>query len=223
MIRVTLGKQTLVNTVDPRISQFAMCHSSRQEAADPPAERDVYLMRQIRDGDMEAFKELIETHQTRVVGTIAKMLGDDIDAQDLAQQVFIRIWKSAGRYKPTAKFTTWMFTITRNLVFNEARRRARHPASPLEREVEERAFQAADPSGSTPANAMLESELQDAIQAAIESLPETQRLAIVMRRYEALPYEEIGEILNLSVPAVKSVLFRARTTLRESLRQYLDA
>lgn len=179
-------------------------------------------MSRVREGDTEAFTELIETHQARVVGTIAKMLGDDIDAQDLAQQVFIRIWKSAGRYKPTAKFTTWMFTITRNLVFNEIRRRSRHPATPLEREEEERAFQAPDPSGSTPARSMLESELQDAIQSAIDSLPETQRLAIIMRRYEALPYEEIGEVLGLSIPAVKSVLFRARTELREKLRQYLE-
>lgn len=199
-----------------------MTEASWQEPADQSAERDVQLMLRIREGDTEAFTALIETHQTRVIGTIAKMLGDDIDAQDLAQQVFIRIWKSAGRYKPTAKFTTWMFTITRNLVFNELRRRSRHPATALQEEEEERAFQAPDPSGADPAKQILESELQDAIQAAIESLPETQRLAIIMRRYEAMPYEEIGEILGLSIPAVKSVLFRARSELRERLRQYLE-
>src|SRR5207249_2463282 len=84
-------------------------------AADPAA----VLMRRVAEGDMEALRELIEAYQARVVGTVAKMLGSEADAEDIAQQVFVRVWKSAGRYQPTAKFTTWLFKITRNLVFNE--------------------------------------------------------------------------------------------------------
>lgn len=186
------------------------------------AQQDVLWMQRIAQGDMHAFEQLIEAHQARVVGTVAKILGDETDAEDIAQQVFIRIWKSAARYQPTAKFTTWLFKITRNLVFNELRRRKRHPAQPLEHEQEEHHFQAADTSSMAPDASMLDAELQQAIQAAIDSLPETQRLAIVLRRYEDMPYEEIGEVLSLSVPAVKSVLFRARAELKEKLRKYLQ-
>lgn len=183
-------------------------------------------MARIKDGDMEALRELIEAHQHRVVGTVAKMLGDDCDAEDIAQQVFIRLWKSAGRYEPTAKFTTWLFKITRNLVFNELRRRKRHPTQSLDRPLDpdepERTLQAADTASKAPDVALLDDEMQAAIQRAMEALPETQRMAIILRRYDDISYEEIGEILDLSVPAVKSVLFRARTELREKLRQYLD-
>ena len=185
--------------------------------------QDIAWMDRVKHGDMEAFRELIEAHQTRVIGTVAKMLGDDTDAEDIAQQVFIRIWNSASRYEPNAKFTTWLFTITRNLVFNEARRRRRHPALPLEREQDEHAFQAEDTRMKAPSTVLLDNEMQDAIQAAIDSLPEVQRMAVVLRRYQDVSYEEIASILKLSVPAVKSVLFRARTELRERLRQYLDA
>ena len=180
-------------------------------------------MQQVAKGDMDAFRLLIEVHQARVVGTVAKMLGDDVDSEDIAQQVFIRVWKSAARYQPTAKFTTWLFKITRNLVFNVLRRRKRHPVTPLQHEEEEHFFQPADCGGMSPDVSLLDSELNDAIQMAIDALPETQRMAIVLRRYEEMPYEEIGEVLGLSVPAVKSVLFRARAELRERLRKYLEA
>jgi len=182
---------------------------------------DVALMRQVARGDEEAFRELVETHQARVIGMVAKMLGDGTDAEDIAQGVFVRVWRSAGRYQPTAKFTTWLYKITRNLVFNELRRRKRHPVTPLEREEDEHHFQAADIRAMDPAEEMLDAELQGAIQTAIYELPEVQRMAVIMRRYDDTPYEEIGAVLKLSVPAVKSVLFRARTELRERLRKYL--
>jgi RNA polymerase sigma-70 factor (ECF subfamily) len=152
------------------------------------------------------------------------MLGDEMDAEDLAQQVFIRVWKSAPRYEPTAKFTTWLFKITRNLVFNELRRRRRHGTQSLDAEGDDDhlPLQAADTSSKAPDTAMLDAEMQSAIQTAIAQLPEMQRMAIVLRRYDEFSYEEIAEILSLSVPAVKSVLFRARTELREKLRQYLS-
>ena len=186
------------------------------------AAQDVYWMKRVAQGDMESFQSLIELHQARVIGTVAKMLGDDVDSEDIAQQVFIRVWKSAARYQPTAKFTTWLFKIARNLVFNELRRRKRHPVTPLQLEEEEHFFQPADCCGMSPDASLLDSELNEAVQIAIDALPETQRMAIVLRRYEDMPYEEIGEVLGLSVPAVKSVLFRARAELRQQLRKYLE-
>jgi RNA polymerase sigma-70 factor (ECF subfamily) len=188
------------------------------------AAQDLAWMARIKEGDTEALRELIEAHQHRIIGTVAKMLGDDSDAEDIAQQVFIRVWKSAARYEPTAKFTTWLFKITRNLVFNELRRRKRHPAQSLDApRDDERPLQMPDTGVKAPDTSLLDEEMQAAIQRAIDELPETQRMAVVLRRYDDISYEEIGEILDLSVPAVKSVLFRARTELREKLKKYLDA
>jgi len=186
-------------------------------------DRDLSLMRRIALGDTAALEELVEIHQHAVTGTVVKMLGNVADAEDVAQQVFVRIWRSAARYQPSAKFTTWLFTITRNLVFNEVRRRQRKPAISLE-EREEQHFAITSIDGEMkPDQSALHAELEAAVEAAIQRLPEKQRLAVVLRRYQELPYEEIGEILGLSIPAVKSVLFRARAQLKEDLQKYLDA
>lgn len=195
------------------------------DEAEDSAAQDLSLMARIKAGDMAALETLIEAHQHRVIGTVAKMLGDEMDAEDIAQQVFVRVWKSAPRYEPTAKFTTWLFKITRNLVFNEVRRRKRHPASSLDESLElgDRPMQTIDRSAKAPDNTLLEAEMQSAIQCAIDALPEAQRMAVILRRYNDAPYEEIAEVLELTVPAVKSLLFRARTDLRKKLRQYLDA
>lgn len=195
------------------------------DPTDELAARDVELMLRVKDGDTEAFAALVETHQHRVIGTVAKMLGDDSEAEDVAQQVFVRVWRSAARYEPTAKFTTWLFTILRNLVFNELRRRKRHPAISLDlprHDDDERPRDTADTRTKTPDITLLDDEMMDAIQRAIDELPETQRLAVIMRRYDETPYEDIAEVLDLTVPSVKSLLFRARTALREKLQQYLD-
>ena len=198
--------------------------SNPADAHGDDPERDVRLMERIRGGDEEAFQELVTIHQHRVLSTCARMLGDDTEAEDVAQQVFVRIWKSAARWEPTAKFTTWLYTIVRNLVFNECRRRARHPAHSLDAAMEDpdRPQQFEDGGMKSPDTLMLDAEMQLAIARAIEELPETQRMAVVLRRYQDVSYEEIAEVLELTVPAVKSVLFRARTELREKLRSYLE-
>src|ERR1700720_4223601 len=93
---------------------------------------DVRLMHLVAGGDTTAFEQLIERHQALVAGTVARMLGSNSEVEDIAQQVFIRVWKSAGRYVARAKFTTWLLKITRNLVFNEMRRAKRHPHLPVQ-------------------------------------------------------------------------------------------
>ena len=182
---------------------------------------DVRLMRLSAQGDMAAFEQLVERHQTLVAGTVGRMLGDNSDVEDLAQQVFVRVWKSAGRYEPRAKFTTWLLKITRNLVFNELRRRKRHATTPLQTEPDGEEMQLKDEHAAAPDASYLEAELQGAVENAIGELPESQRMAVVLRRYEELSYEEIADVLDQSVPAVKSLLFRARTQLRERLKTYL--
>lgn len=178
-------------------------------------------MQGVANGDTAAFEKLIERHQTLVIGTVARMLGSNSDVEDLAQQVFLRVWRNAGRYTPRAKFTTWLLKITRNLVFNEMRRTKRHAHVPMQWESLGEEVPLKDESSQSPAESLLEHELQQAIEAAILELPETQRMALILRRYETRSYEEIAEVLDLSVPAVKSVLFRARTELRARLAEYL--
>jgi RNA polymerase sigma-70 factor (ECF subfamily) len=182
---------------------------------------DVRLMQLVGGGDTSAFEQLIERHQALVAGTVARMLGSNSDVEDIAQQVFIRVWKSARRYIPRAKFTTWLLKITRNLVFNELRRSKRHTHISLQSEPGAEEVLLKDEKNPAPDASLLETELQRAIEEAIIQLPESQRMALVLRRYEQLSYEQIAEVLDLSVPAVKSVLFRARTELRTRLSKYL--
>src|SRR5437667_11632362 len=128
---------------------------------------DVRLMRLVGRGDTTAFEELIERHQGLVAGTVARMLGSNSDVEDIAQQVFIRVWKSAGRYVARAKFTTWLLKITRNLVFNEMRRAKRHPHLSVQIGQEEEDIPLKDEMTVTPDATLLQSELQEAIEKAI--------------------------------------------------------
>ena len=181
---------------------------------------DVALMKRIADGDERAFRELVERHQNAVVGTVARMLGDPTEAEDIAQLAFLRIWKHAKRWRPEAKFTTYLFTITRNLVFNESRRRSRRKEVSSEEREEDSGFQMAAESRHGPEEETMKLEMHRQIDRAIATLPEAQRTAVILYSYESLPYEEIAGVLNTSVSSVKSLLFRARTTLREKLATY---
>ena len=186
-------------------------------------ESDVDLMLRVKEGDHEAFRELIERHQRAVINVIHRAIGDAWEAEDLAQRVFIQVYRSAPRYKPTAKFTTWLFTITHNTILNEHRRRARHAAQSLDAlaqpdDSDAAGVQVADTRAVDPSSEAAERELQERIQMAIQALPEAQRTAVILCRFEGLPYEEIAEVLHCSVSAVKSLLHRARQTLKEQLR-----
>ena len=189
---------------------------------DPVAEEDarlVALMQKVGGGDEQAFRELVEATEDRVFGTIVRMLGSPEGAEDLAQKVYLRIWQARLRYEPTAKFSTWMFSIARRLVLNERRGRARRSAvfyDPLPDETIREAVSAGTPSVDASAR-----ELAEVIEQALAELPEEQRTAVVLRRYEEMPYEDIARVLDTTIPAVKSLLFRARETLRGKLRTWL--
>ncbi len=182
---------------------------------------DVALMRRIATGDERAFRTLVERHQGIVVGVVAKMLKDATEAEDIAQRVFLRVWKHAARWRPEAKFTTYLFTIARNMVYNESRRRSRRrEISSDERSADRGLEPETDPAARPDAEA-LRSERQREIDDVIASLPEAQRTAVILYSYESMPYEEIAKVLGTSVPSVKSLLFRARGTLREKLSHLL--
>ena len=203
--------------------------SAARSAAIDSDLHDKTLMASIARGDETALRELIEKHQGAVYGTISKMLGDPTEAQDLAQQVFVRVYRAARTYQATAQFKTWMFTIVRNLVFNEHRRRSRATLIPLHAPENESSSSGPSPgldlpdlATKTPGENALQCEMLQAIDNAILALPEQQRLAIVLRRYDEFSYEQIAGLLKTSVPATKSLLFRARETLRGALQEYLE-
>ena len=193
---------------------------------------DVELMQRIAHGDEAALRTLVERHQNAVFATALRMLGDRTEAEDLTQLTFIRIYRAAAGYRPEAKFTTWMFTIVRNLVFNETRRRQRHAHESLDApragmdddapslgELVTTSGRADE--APTPVGEVLQRELEEAVQAALDALPEQQRMAMVLLRYQDLSYEEIASVLDTTVPAVKSLIFRARDALKQRLARYL--
>lgn len=188
-----------------------------------PSDADAGLMLRVRRGDRQAFRELVERHQRAVIQTIYRAIGDGWEAEDLAQRVFVQVWRSAGRYEPTAKFTTWLFTIVHNTILNERRRRARRGAESLEALMQQEedgtsGAQFADARSPDPSQQVAERELQARIAAVVQQLPDNQRTAVVLCRFEGFSYEEIAKVLHCSVPAVKSLLHRARETLKEQLR-----
>jgi len=186
---------------------------------------DAVLMLRVQRGDLRAFEELVEKYKQAVVNLIARMLGDPVEAEDLGQNVFIQVHRSAGRYRVSAKFSTWLFTIARNLCLNELRRRSRHPAASLDAPHPEREHEpqhaVADRERSGPSETLLEGELVAKIREALLDLPENQRLAILLWRDEELAYEDIAAVLGCSLTAVKSLIHRGRETLKRRLKPYL--
>jgi RNA polymerase sigma-70 factor, ECF subfamily len=188
---------------------------------------DAALMLRVKRGDIKAFEALAEKYKQPIVNMMYRMLRDLDEAEDLAQNVFIRVYQSAGRYEVSAKFSTWIFTIARRLCLNEIRRRGRHPAESLESSQSEHEEQAPrqfeDVKTFSPPEACLQGELAQKIEEALAQLPEKQRLAIVLCRQEELSYEEIARVLGCSVPATKSLIHRGRETLKEKLKPYLQS
>ena len=191
----------------------------------PMSDLDTELMLRVKEGDRDAFRRLIERHQKAVINFCYRSVGDGWEAEDIAQKVFLQVYKSAARYKPTAKFSTWLFTIVRNTTLNELRRRQRHQAASMDALSEETdespGQQFTDAHAESPAEEMQHRELQSKIQEAIQSLPENQRTAITLLRYEEMSYEGIAAVLHCSVSATKSLIHRARETLKERLHAYL--
>ncbi|MCG3180124.1 MAG: ECF RNA polymerase sigma-E factor [Phycisphaerae bacterium] len=185
---------------------------------------DVHLMMAFQDGREEAFAQLIKRNQHKVFSIIFRFVGDRAEAEDLVQEVFLRVYRTVGRYEPTARFSTWLYRIATNISLNAIRNRSRFHTVSLEvkqDDSEEFHRDIADEDSPAPHDAMDQDELGRVVMAAIEQLPGQQRAAIILNKYEGLSYEDVAEILACSVMAVKSLLSRARSNLKTKLGPYL--
>jgi RNA polymerase sigma-70 factor (ECF subfamily) len=186
---------------------------------------DAALMLRVKQGDTAAFAELVDKYKRPVINVVYRMIRDLSEAEDIAQNVFVQVYKSADRYKVASKFSTWLFTIARNLCLNEIRRRSRHPTDSMDAtpaDTEERsAQQYEDKRNPLASESILQSELAQKIEDAIAELPENQRLALLLCKQDELSYDEIAKVLNCSLSATKSLIHRGRETLKEKLKPYL--
>ena len=190
------------------------------------ADPDAALMLRVKRGDRAAFAGLVEKYKQPLFNFIFRTLRDEMESEDVAQTVFLQVYKSRARYQRTAKFSTWLFTIARNLCLNEIRRRSRHPAESLEETHAEHDDQPSrqyeDKKIFLPTDDALHGELARKIEEALAELPENQRTAILLCRQDELSYEEIAEVLDCSLSATKSLIHRGRETLKEKLKPYLQ-
>jgi RNA polymerase sigma-70 factor (ECF subfamily) len=186
---------------------------------------DIRLMLRVRDDDTTAFTELVSHYQHRLVGIMHHLVGNAEEAEDLAQEVFLRVYRNRKKYSPQAKFSTWLFTIANNLALNALRNRSRKPVVPLEASesgpMGRPEEQLARDAGPTPSFGLRQAELATRIRAALDTLNERQKMAVVLNKYEDMNYAEIAEVMGLTTKAVKSLLSRARARLREALAGYI--
>jgi RNA polymerase sigma-70 factor, ECF subfamily len=169
-------------------------------------------------GDRSAFRTLVDKYQAPLTNFLYRVVLDQAEAEDLAQDVFVKVYRAAGRYRPDAKFTTWLYRIATNAALNAARSKHRRPTASLDA-MEERggASQVSAPVEQRPDRELEREETIRAVDRALRQLPERQRMAVVLQRFEGLSYEEIGEALSMSVEAVDSMLRRAKAALRDAL------
>ena len=187
---------------------------------------DIRIMLRVRDDDPAAFAELVELFNHRLITVLHHLLGNADEAEDLAQEVFLRVYRVRKKYRPRAKFSTWLFTIANNLALNTLRSRQRKPVVPLnvrdsgplgprpaEQLVKDRLNQ--------PVQHMQQQELAGIVRKALDELNERQRVAVVLNKFEDMNYAEIAEVMGLNTKGVKSLLRRARENLRVALKDYI--
>lgn len=192
------------------------------EAPDP----DTRLFLQVQKGDRAAFDELMRRFEGKVLGLVHRYVGPYADAEDLAQDVFLKVYRARKSFEPRARFSTWLYRITVNLCLNDIRARGAAKralgsvshSAPAGRDGEgSLAPTLRDGRGASPSDAVARDEEDSDVRHAIAELPESQRIALVLNRYEDMSYDDLANVLGLTVPAVKSLLFRARENVKKTL------
>lgn len=192
---------------------------------------DVRLMLEVRDDNAASFEKLMLRYQSRLVTVLEHLTGRRDAAEDLAQEVFLRIYRSRKRYVPGSKFSTWLFTIANNVASNARRSRARRKERNVTPSTGDETGAWSQPSldqmaqaksAFLPTRQLDKAEIRDVVQLALETLNERQRLAVLLCKFESMSYIEIGETMGMSPQAVKSLLSRARDNLRDVLEAYME-
>jgi len=172
-------------------------------------ETDLELVQKSAEGDEDAFERLVHRYEDTVYNTVYRYVGDAEEAEDLAQEVFLKIWRRAGTFAGHSKFSTWLYRVAVNQCLNH--RRKKGITGPLGQ------IEAEDPKAVSLEEEMVRKREVEAVRQAIDSLPGRQRLALILAKYEDRSYSEIAEIMGVSVSSVESLIHRARTTLRNNL------
>ena len=186
---------------------------------------DIRLMLRVRDDDQAAFRELLDHYRARIFGHFFRLFNNRQDAEDLAQEVFLRVYRSRASYEASAKFTTWLYRIATNLGMNYSRdTRHERPENIMNLdEPDEETGQSPDLADKTPSveEEIMQRERLNAIRQKVEALPERQKMAVLMHKYQQMDYRQIADVLKLSESATKSLLFRAYETLRTQLKEFV--
>jgi RNA polymerase sigma-70 factor (ECF subfamily) len=188
----------------------------RPEHAAAKDDIDADLLLRSAAGDLDAFDALVTRNRRWVLGLTYRYIGDASEAEDLSQEAFVRLFLSRQSYRPTARFSTFLQRIVVNLCLNEARRRRRRPVEPLEQGKRRLAAPGGDP-GLQAA----QGELTQQVMAALRQLPDAQRMAVVLNRYGDLSYREIAETMDCTLKSVEALLYRAKQSLLEQLKDYV--
>ena len=184
-------------------------------------------MIEVREDSASAFEELVGRYQARIVRVLQHMIGDATQAEDLAQDVFLRVFRARKNYKPSSKFSTWLFTITHNVARNARRTLARRREVQVtgegtgSHEMASLEALAKEASGLMPSRQLDRGEMSAVVQSAMQSLNDRQRMAVLLCKFEHMSYAEIAETMDMSPQAIKSLLSRARGNLRDILEPYL--
>ncbi len=217
---VAMDRGALIGAMRPQLSA-----DLPQAAATAEALSDAEIMLRVRAGDQPAFDYLVQKYRRPLVSFMYRMARNPAAAEDLAQEVFLRVYRSRATYEASAKFTTWLYRIATNLAVNHARD-TRHERPEvtvsLDEPDEESGATFELPDGAQGAEeAMVRRERVLGIRRKVGALPERQRLAVIMHKYQQMDYKQIAEVLKLSESATKSLLFRAYETLREQLKEFI--
>jgi RNA polymerase sigma-70 factor (ECF subfamily) len=210
-------------TIDRGLPNFAGAPAAAANSADADADLDAML--RVKTGDESAFAYLVRKYRRPMVGYMYRLCHNPSTAEELAQEVFLRVYRARASYEPSAKFTTWLYRIATNLAVNYARdTRYERPENTLRLdEPDQETGTAPDLADDSPSaeERILKRERLAAIRGKVNALPERQRLAVVMHKFQQMDYREIAGVLKLSESATKSLLFRAYETLREQLREFV--
>lgn len=175
--------------------------------------RDIEIMERLKKGDDTAFEELVDRHYQSVYRFAYRFLNDPPEAEDITQEVFLRVFRASKTYSPRAKFSTWLYTITKNLCFNELRKKRTVSIVSIEDEMIPELPSVDD----STVSKIEEAEVRERVLVAVKSLPPNLRIAVILLKYHGLSYEEVAEILGCTINAVKLRVHRAKNFLARSI------